>query len=83
MPEQHDQIDDDACRQPVPADLGQADASPPGKTQGSYTTIVYPRSAYMHAVDLLRNESPVYFVEDNNDEGGLRTLTSEPVGESE
>ncbi|MCA9660505.1 MAG: hypothetical protein KC486_19345 [Myxococcales bacterium] len=66
------------------ANLRFTDASAPGKsTSGGYTTIIYPRSAYLHAIDLLRNESPVYFVEDNADEGGLRTSTGEPVGENE
>jgi len=65
------------------ANLRFTDASAPGKTTGSYTTIVYPRSAYLHAIDLLRHEKPVYFVEDNADEGGLRTGSGEPVGEGE
>jgi hypothetical protein len=65
------------------ANLRFTDASAPGKTTRPYTTMIYPRSAYLHAIDLLRNEKPVYFVEDNADEGGLRTSTGEAVGENE
>ncbi|MEZ4384073.1 MAG: hypothetical protein R3A79_22260 [Nannocystaceae bacterium] len=66
------------------ANLRFTDASAPGKSAaGGYTTVTYPRVAYLHAIDLLRNETPVYFVEDNADEGGLRTSAGEPVGEGE
>jgi hypothetical protein len=32
---------------------------------------------------MLRHESPVYFVEDNAEEGGIRSGTAESVGEGE
>jgi hypothetical protein len=58
------------------------DAVAPGKSAlGGYTSMIYPRSQYLSAVDMLRNETPVYFVEDNADEGGIRTGTAEGVGE--
>jgi hypothetical protein len=65
------------------ANLKFSDVDAPGKTTGNYTTITYPRNVYADAVDMLRNEKPVYFVEDNKIEGGLRTSTSEYTGESE
>jgi hypothetical protein len=66
------------------ANLRFTNGSAPGKsTSGGYTTIVYPRSEYLAAVDMLRNENPVYFVEDNAEEGGLRTGTGEAAGEGE
>lgn len=66
------------------ANLLFTDKQSPGKnTTLGYTTVVYPRVAYMHAIDMLRHEKPVYFVEDNAIEGGLRTATGEPVGEAE
>lgn len=64
------------------ANLRFTDTIAPGKSSaGGYTTIIYPRSQYLAAVDMLRNETPVYFVEDNADEGGIRTSTGEGVGE--
>ena len=66
------------------ANLRFTDAVGPGKTAtGGYTTIIYPRSEYVAAVDMLRNENPVYFVEDNADEGGIRTGTAENIGEDD
>ena len=61
-----------------------SDHEPLGKNDDfGYMTMVYPRSAYLHAIDMLRNESPVYFVDDNAIEGGIRTSTGEAVGEGE
>ena len=66
------------------ANLLFTDHEPLGKnTNAGYTTVVYPRNVYMHALDMLRNEKPVYFVEDNAIEGGIRTSTGELVGEGE
>jgi hypothetical protein len=66
------------------ANLRFTDKEPPGKSgAGGYTTLVYPRNQYLAAVDMLRHESPVYFVEDNAEEGGIRSGTAESVGEGE
>lgn len=66
------------------ANLRFTDNDPPGKSgAGGYTTVIYPRNQYLCAVDMLRNESPVYFVEDNAEEGSIRTGTAEGVGEGE
>jgi hypothetical protein len=66
------------------ANLRFTNTDPPGKSgDGGYTTIIYPRDQYLCAVDMLRNENPVYFVEDNALEGGIRTGTSENVGEND
>jgi hypothetical protein len=66
------------------ANLRFTDKEAPGKNAaGGYTTIIYPRNQYLCAVDMLRHESPVYFVEDNAEEGGIRTSTDESVGEGE
>lgn len=43
---------------------------------------IYPKSDYAAAIDLLRNESPIYMVRDNQTTGGLRTRQEE-VGEGE
>lgn len=59
------------------------DHEPVGKNVAlGYTTIVFPRNLYMNAVDMLRNEKPVYF-EDNASEGTLRTDVAENVGEDD
>jgi hypothetical protein len=66
------------------ANLRFTDKEAPGKSgAGGYTTVIYPRNQYLAAVDMLRNESPVFFVEDNAEEGGIRSGTDENVGEGE
>jgi hypothetical protein len=66
------------------ANLRFTNTDPPGKSgAGGYTTIIYPRNQYLAAVDMLRNEDPVYFVEDNAEEGGIRTSPVENVGEDD
>jgi hypothetical protein len=66
------------------ANLKFTDKEPPGKSDaGGYTSIIYPRNQYLAAVDMLRHESPVYFVEDNAEEGGIRTSSGEAIGEGE
>ncbi len=68
----------------IVANLRFTDALAPAKVNsGGYFTMIYPRSQYLAAVDMLRNESPVYFVDDNADEGGIRTGTDEAVGEDD
>lgn len=60
-----------------------SDSEPVGKnTTYGYTSIVFPRNLYMNAVDMLRNEKPVYF-EDNPSHGTLRTDVAENVGEDD
>jgi hypothetical protein len=63
------------------ANLKFTDKEPPGKVIAAYTTLVYPRNQYLAAVDMLRNENPVYYVEDNAEEGDIRTGSAEGVGE--
>ena len=66
------------------ANLLFSDSKPQGKSTSEGTiTMTYPRSIYTHAVDMLRYEKPVYFVDDNVIEGGIRTSTSEKTGDSE
>lgn len=66
------------------ANLRFTDVIPPGKSgAGGYTTVIFPRNQYLAAVDMLRNENPVYFVEDNAEEGSIRTSISESAGEDD
>ena len=61
-----------------------SDHETPGlATKGGYTQVTYPRSVYLHAVDMLRNEEPIRFVESGNLEAGIRTGSGEVAGEAE